>query len=181
MLLQAWDDSWYICSFCLITLNRKAHHPPPCARVHVLVCVRALLGSVCMCRVCVYWLLFIHGNAGVCPGSGAPSNDHISAAVHRLHVGVGWKSLKLNFLESWLFQDRFGPFLRVKISLEAGGVVCHGPRLHACMCVCVQRRVKREWAFSSLWFSGLGLDALSTCLSQRARPFHHRRNHPCDK
>lgn len=27
-----------------------------------------------------------------------PSNDHISVVVHRLHVGVGWKSLKRNFL-----------------------------------------------------------------------------------
>lgn len=106
------------------------------------------------------------------------------AAFCRVHVGVGWKSLKLNFLEhnfdslkstfELFFRDEKLVWKQVVLSLPWTASSC------ARVYVCARIRVRKEQAFSPL-FSGFCLGGLSTCLSQQAGPFPPRSNHLSDK
>lgn len=132
---------------------------------------------------------FMHfgcGDAGECP----PPQVMITflwsccTAFYRVHVGIGWKSLKLNFLEhnfdslktssELFFRDEKLVYKQVVSSLPWTASSC------ARVYVCARIRVRREQAFSSL-FSGFCLGGLSTCLSQQAGPFPPRSNHLSDK
>lgn len=141
---------------------------------------------ICTCVVHRFQYLGC-GNASMFPGSGAPPVMikflWPCTAFYPVHVGVGWKSLKINF------REHIVDYLKTSLELffvsenQSGSrwcCLCRGQYLHVRVCARVCVEVRRGLPFRSR-FSAFCLDGLLTCLSQRARPFPPRSNHLSDK
>lgn len=94
---------WVIC-FCQVILNRNI-------LLYLYLLFWAVSGLSAVMLVCFQALV-------------PPSNDHFSVVMHRLlHVGVGWKSLKPNFLEHNVECLKTSLELFFRKQKEAGGVI----------------------------------------------------------